>query len=205
MKKTNQGFTTAALTIVLVIFMICGILYIFSKDVTTTAEPGRNKTDSTMIGKVSSINNELTIVAPVEFYVSPESAIRNGDIFVATSSDDLLAIKTIGGGDGQVHDQGDALQYIFKEYKSRDGKSFTEGSGTGQWSNTHMVVLGNNNFIVSDAIQTGTINGQLIQKNVRRYTTYDKLNFYMITFANYSPSKVKTAYWDSIVATIEFK
>lgn len=146
--------------------------------------------------------NELEITLTPEFSVM-KSQDSDGNIFVATSSQDLLMIRKVVDEETMNFTQQEAVDIVYEEFKKITVENDDEEKRV--WSGVGQGKLGNNTFLFRNAIRTRMLNGQEIQEKVRQYVTYSDGEIYFITFNNFFPDVDKSAYWDEIVSSVELK
>lgn len=181
-----------------VLFAVYGVFMSFRLEQKQDNIPSATMTQNRYVTS----GNELEITLTPEFSVM-KSRDLDGNIFVATSSQDLLIIRKSVEESSANYTQQEIVAVMYEEFK----KITVENSGNDKrvWSDVEQGQLGNNTFLFRNAIRTRTLNGQEIKERVRQYITYNNGMLYFITFNNFFPDVDKSEYWDRIVSSIEFK
>lgn len=157
----------------------------------------------------SSLNNELSISLPPEFQVSTsldeEDNSDSETIFVATSSQDILTIKTVPSDENLNVTQKEMVDAMYGAIKQITVNEI--GSEIITWKDISTTNFGKNYFIHRNGLRTGysEYEDYPLNEGIRQDITYSKNKAYFITFTTIFPNIDKTKYWDQIVTSISFK
>jgi predicted Fe-Mo cluster-binding NifX family protein len=192
------------LGIILIIIVITGGFFAF-KSFMPQGPAASKETDSgehLEAGQYASKESELTIKIPAEFKVAVARGINTEDpnIFVATSSEDLMTIRKTSAEDESLSEQ-EIMDGIYESLVPI--KEDEVGQSVIMWSNVGRGMIGENNFIFRDGIRKYQADGQDVVEAVKQYITYGAGEVFFIDFITFY--QAKPVLWDGIVASIRFK